>query len=42
MSDDEVLAVLGHELGHWKLYHTVLNLALAEVSSEGGGRQETF
>jgi len=31
MSDDEVVAVLGHELGHWKLYHTALNLLLAEV-----------
>jgi len=32
MSDDEVLAVLGHELGHWKLYHTALNLLLTEAN----------
>lgn len=32
MSDDEVVAVLGHELGHWKLNHTMLNLVLMQVN----------
>ncbi|CAD5206575.1 unnamed protein product [Bursaphelenchus okinawaensis] len=32
MKDDEVVAVLGHELGHWKLSHTLSNLAIAEVN----------
>lgn len=31
MTDDEVVAVLGHELGHWKLWHTVYNLIIMEV-----------
>lgn len=31
MRDDEVVAVLGHELGHWKLNHTVINLLVTEV-----------
>ena len=28
---DEVLAVLAHELGHWKLSHTLKNLVIMEV-----------
>lgn len=32
MSDDEVVAVLGHELGHWKLNHTIYNIVIAEVN----------
>ncbi|KAI6182212.1 CAAX prenyl protease 1-like protein [Aphelenchoides bicaudatus] len=32
MTDNEVIAVLGHELGHWKLSHTMFNLAIAEVN----------
>ncbi|KAI1711110.1 peptidase family m48 domain-containing protein [Ditylenchus destructor] len=32
MSDDEVVAVLGHELGHWKLFHSVGNLVIAELN----------
>lgn len=32
MNDDEVVAVLGHELGHWKMWHTVYNLIIMEVS----------
>jgi len=28
---DEILAVLGHELGHWKLNHILKNLILAQV-----------
>lgn len=31
MTDDEVVAVLGHELGHWKLWHSVFNLVIMEV-----------
>jgi STE24 endopeptidase len=28
----EILAVLGHELGHWKLNHVLKNLIISEVS----------
>jgi len=28
---DEVLAILGHELGHWKLGHTLENLVVTQV-----------
>lgn len=28
---DEILAILGHELGHWKLWHTVTNLITTQV-----------
>lgn len=31
-NDDEVLAVLGHELGHWKLSHTLKNLIIGQVN----------
>ena len=30
-SKDEVLAVLAHELGHWKCSHTLINLSIVEV-----------
>merc|ERR1712110_316189 len=30
-SRDEILAVLGHELGHWKLNHVFKNLVISEV-----------
>jgi len=29
MSHDEILAVLGHELGHWKLNHTIKGLTIS-------------
>lgn len=32
-SNMEVLAVLGHELGHWKLGHTVKNIIISQVNS---------
>ncbi|KAK0427765.1 hypothetical protein QR680_010415 [Steinernema hermaphroditum] len=32
MQNDEVVAVLGHELGHWELCHTMFNLLMAEVN----------
>uniref|UniRef100_A0A8C5MDP3 CAAX prenyl protease n=1 Tax=Leptobrachium leishanense TaxID=445787 RepID=A0A8C5MDP3_9ANUR len=32
-SNTEVLAVLGHELGHWKLGHTVKNIVISQVNS---------
>ncbi|KAI1698221.1 peptidase family m48 domain-containing protein [Ditylenchus destructor] len=35
MSDDEVVAILAHELGHWKLWHNVKNLVMLEVISFG-------
>lgn len=31
MHDNEVVAVLGHELGHWAHWHSTIQLALAEV-----------
>ena len=30
-SNDEILAVLGHELGHWKLNHVLKNIMISEV-----------
>ncbi|VIO95621.1 Peptidase family M48 containing protein [Brugia malayi] len=32
MQDDEVLAVLGHEFGHWALWHAVIQLFFAEIN----------
>lgn len=32
MSNIEVVAVLGHELGHWALSHTVTNLVITEAN----------
>ncbi|OCT92196.1 hypothetical protein XELAEV_18015252mg [Xenopus laevis] len=32
-NNQEVLAVLGHELGHWKLGHTVKNIVISQVNS---------
>ncbi|VDM97919.1 unnamed protein product [Thelazia callipaeda] len=32
MRDNEVVAVLGHELGHWALWHTIINLVLTEIN----------
>jgi len=29
--DDEILAILGHELGHWKLGHTLANFAITQI-----------
>jgi len=29
--NDEILAILGHELGHWKLGHTLSNFAITQV-----------
>ncbi|XP_074970578.1 CAAX prenyl protease 1 homolog isoform X3 [Phalacrocorax aristotelis] len=31
--NEEVLAVLGHELGHWKLGHTVKNIIISQINS---------
>jgi STE24 endopeptidase len=30
-SEDEICAVLAHELGHWKCWHTMQNFILAQV-----------
>lgn len=30
-NQEEILAVLAHELGHWKLSHNLKNLTIAEV-----------
>ncbi|XP_029475444.1 CAAX prenyl protease 1 homolog isoform X1 [Rhinatrema bivittatum] len=32
-NNEEVLAVLGHELGHWKLGHTVKNIVISQMNS---------
>jgi STE24 endopeptidase len=29
--DDEILAILGHELGHWKMGHTVTNFVISQL-----------
>merc|ERR1712232_235763 len=29
--DDEILAILGHELGHWKLGHTLTNFVVTQL-----------
>jgi len=31
VSNDEILAILGHELGHWKMGHTVTNFVVTQV-----------
>jgi len=31
VSQNEILAILGHELGHWKLGHTLTNFAVTQV-----------
>jgi STE24 endopeptidase len=31
VSGDEVLAILGHELGHWKLGHTLSNFVITQI-----------
>ncbi|KAG8237529.1 hypothetical protein J437_LFUL016506 [Ladona fulva] len=31
-SDEEVIAVLGHELGHWKLNHVIKNLCIMQIN----------
>ena len=28
---DEILAVLAHELGHWKLNHNIKNICISQV-----------
>lgn len=32
-TSDEVVAVLGHEFGHWKLNHTIIQLVLSQIQS---------
>lgn len=31
MNDEEILAVLGHELGHWKLNHILFFIIITQV-----------
>merc|ERR1712226_1715964 len=31
-SDDEILAILGHELGHWKCNHMIINLFISQIN----------
>ena len=35
-SDDEVVAVLAHELGHWKCNHVLKNMIASQVRSDVG------
>ena len=30
-TDEEILAILGHELGHWKLSHNLKNIVISQV-----------
>ena len=30
-SDDEILAILGHEFGHWKLGHNLINFVVSQL-----------
>jgi STE24 endopeptidase len=32
----EVVAILGHELGHWKKNHTLFHIVFAQVSISSG------
>ena len=32
-NNDEIVAILGHELGHWKLNHVTYSLLISEVGS---------
>lgn len=31
-TDEEILAILGHELGHWKCNHMIINLFISQVN----------
>jgi len=31
VSEDEIIAIMGHELGHWKLGHTLMGIVLTQV-----------
>ena len=31
-SEDQIVSVLAHELGHWKLWHIVQNMVIAEAT----------
>jgi len=31
-TDDEILAILGHELGHWKCSHMIINLFISQIN----------
>lgn len=31
INDEEILAILCHELGHWKLNHALFNIVLCQV-----------
>ena len=33
-TEEEILAILGHELGHWKLNHILKNLAISQVCNQ--------
>merc|ERR1719164_25847 len=31
VSSDEILSILGHELGHWALSHTLINFVITQL-----------
>jgi STE24 endopeptidase len=31
VTQSELLAILGHEIGHWKLWHTIQNFVITQV-----------
>lgn len=31
VDNDEIVAILGHELGHWKLGHTIINFCISQI-----------
>ena len=31
VSPDEIVAILGHELGHWRMWHTVVNFGIIQL-----------
>ena len=31
VTQDELLAILGHEIGHWRLWHTLQNFVITQV-----------
>lgn len=31
VTDDEIVAILGHELGHWKMGHTLSNFVITQI-----------
>lgn len=41
-NNKEIVAVLGHELGHWKLNHVMKNIIIGQVSNKFQGNSITI